>query len=125
MFTQYNVSVIAVVLLLLYVASFALYRTKRIRANTHRAVWNVLLLTAFLVTGAFGLLMALRRDYALALPLPFNINFWHVETGVSMTVIAVFHVGWHLGYFRDLLKRIRADEVDREGGDREMGEEGS
>jgi uncharacterized membrane protein YsdA (DUF1294 family) len=106
-FTAYNVSPIAIGLFLVYAVSFALYRSKRITVQTHRRTWNVLLLVTFLITGVFGLTMAIRRDYALLFSVPFNLIFWHVEAGVVMTVTSIFHLSWHLNYYRDLLKSSR------------------
>lgn len=101
---HYNVLVIAVVLLASYLTSFILSRLGRIKPRTHRAVWNVLLLLTAAATGLMGLVMALRRDIGFELNLPFSIGFWHVEAGVALTLIAIFHIGWHLGYFRSLLR---------------------
>ena len=107
MFTHYYVSPIAIALFLIYTVSFVLYKTKRIRVTTHRKIWNVLLLATFLITGIFGLVMAIRRDYVLLFRMPINLLFWHVEAGVVMTVISLFHLSWHLTYYRDLFKSSR------------------
>ena len=115
MFTHYNVSPIAVALFVIYAVSFALYKAKRIRVGTHRKVWNVLLLVTFLTTAFFGLILAIRRDYLLMFNSPVSLLFWHVEAGVVMTVISLFHLSWHLGYYRDLLKRVR--DKDAANGD--------
>jgi len=106
-FTHYYVSPIAIALFLIYTVSFVLYKTKRIRVTTHRKIWNVLLLATFLITGIFGLVMAIRRDYVLLFRMPINLLFWHVEAGVVMTVISLFHLSWHLTYYRDLFKSSR------------------
>jgi hypothetical protein len=105
--THYNVSPIAIALFLIYAVSFVLYKTKRIRVTTHRKIWNALLLATFLMTGIFGLILAIRRDYVLMFAMPINLLFWHVEAGVVMTVISLFHISWHLTYYRDLLKSSR------------------
>lgn len=117
MFGAYSISPIALGLLVIYAASFALYKTKRIKVTTHRKIWNVLLLGSFLIVAAFGLTMAIRREYALLFSVPFNLIFWHVEAGVVMTVVSIFHLSWHLAYYRDLFKRARA----KEGAAREAG----
>jgi hypothetical protein len=104
MFTRYNVSPIAIVLLIAYVLSFVLYKKGRIKITTHRKIWNVLLLVTFLTTGLFGLILAIRRDYALLFSFPVNLLFWHVEAGVVMTVVSIFHLSWHLNYYRELLR---------------------
>lgn len=65
---------------------------------------------------ALGLTMAIRREYALLFSVPFNLIFWHVEAGVVMTVVSIFHLSWHLTYYRDLFKSARRKEMDvREG----------
>ncbi len=111
----YSISPIALGLMVIYAASFVLYRTKRIKVTTHRKVWNVLLLGSFLVVAGFGLTMAIRREYALLFSVPFNLIFWHVEAGVVMAVVSIFHLSWHLTYYRDLFKRARQKErVERE-----------
>ena len=123
MFTRYNVGPIAIGLVLVYVLSFVLYRTGRIKVTTHRKIWNVLLLATFLVTGIFGLIQAIRIDYVLKFSMRVNMIFWHVEAGVAMTLISLFHLSWHLKYYRDLLKRHRervdqAEGIDRTGGEK-------
>jgi hypothetical protein len=110
--THYMVSPIALGFLLIYAVSFALYKTKRIRVATHRKIWNVLLLATFLITGVFGLLLTIQLDYTLPFTIPINMLFWHVEAGIVMTLISVFHMGWHFNYYRNLVragrKKVRA-----------------
>ena len=127
MFTRYNVSPIAIALVLVYAASFILYKAGKIRVATHRKIWNVLLLLTFLVTGIFGLILAIRRDYVLMFDVPFNLLFWHVEAGVVMTIISIFHLSWHLKYYRDLFKRRRTLLKEAEEGEceRQTGEQRS
>lgn len=67
------------------------------------------------MVAGFGLTMAIRREYALLFSVPFNLIFWHVEAGVVMAVVSIFHLSWHLTYYRDLFKRARQKErVERE-----------
>ncbi len=125
MFTSYNVSLSAIALFVIYAGSFALYKTKRIKIATHRKIWNVLLLATFLMTGIFGLTMAIRRDYVLLFSFPINMLRWHVQAGVVMTIVSIFHLTWHLSYYRDLFRSSRqklnaACEAERE---REAGQE--
>lgn len=117
----YSISPIALGLLVIYAANFALYKTKRIKVSTHRRIWNVLLLGSFLIVAGFGLTMAIRREYALLFSVPFNLIFWHVEAGVVMAVVSIFHLSWHLTYYRDLFKRTRQKE--RASGDAECAQE--
>jgi hypothetical protein len=109
----YNVSPLALGFFLIYAASFALYKTKRIKVTTHRKIWNVLLLGTFLITGVFGLILTIELDYTLPFTIPIDLLFWHVEAGVVMTLISLFHVGWHLNYYRNLVRRRRRGRVAR------------
>ena len=108
MSTHYNVSPIAIALFLVYTVSFILYKTRRIQVSTHRKIWNLLLLVTFLVTAVFGLILAIRRDYLLLFNSPVNLLFWHVEAGVVMTIVSLFHLSWHFNYYLGLFKRSRA-----------------
>ena len=105
--THYNVSPIAITFFLVYAVSFFLYKTKRIKISLHRKIWNVLLLASFLVTGIFGLILTIQLDYKLPFAIPFDLLFWHVEAGIVMTLISLFHVGWHFNYYRNLVRAVR------------------
>jgi hypothetical protein len=105
--THYYISPLAVVFFLVYAASFLLHKTKRIRVTTHRKIWNVLLLATFLVTGIFGMILAIQLDYELPFQMPVNLLFWHVEAGIVMTLISLFHIGWHFKYYANLLRASR------------------
>lgn len=114
MSSQYNVGVIAALVVLAYLTSFILSRTGRLRPARHRAVWNIVLLVAFLATGLFGLGLAILRDTRARVEMPFNVGFWHVETGIVLTLVAAFHVAWHLGYFRSLFARAAQAESEQQ-----------
>lgn len=105
--THYLVSPLALGFLLIYGVSFVLYKTKRMRVATHRKIWNVLLLATFLVTGLFGLILTIQLDYTLPFTIPVDLLFWHVEAGIVMTFISLFHMGWHFKYYRNLLRASR------------------
>lgn len=107
LFTHYNVSPIAIAFFLIYAVSFVLHKTKRIRLATHRKVWNVLLAATFLITGIFGLILTIQLDYELPFTIPFDLLFWHVEAGVVMTLISLFHLGWHFNYYKNLVRSSR------------------
>jgi hypothetical protein len=106
--THYLVSPIALGFFLIYGASFFLYKTRRIRIATHRKIWNVLLLGTFLVTGIFGVILTIQLDYPLPFTMPIDLLFWHVEAGIAMTLISLFHMGWHFNYYKNVVRNARA-----------------
>ncbi|MFH1447508.1 MAG: hypothetical protein ABIG39_01480 [Candidatus Micrarchaeota archaeon] len=103
--SRYYVIPISVAIMVFYSISFILSRKKVIGVVTHRKIWNVLLLITFLVGSILGLLLAVRISLGVIVPLPFNMLFWHVEAGIAMTLIAMFHILWHWPYFKSILKR--------------------
>jgi len=90
---------VAIVFLLVYGVSFALYRTKRLRVATHRKIWNVLLLATFLLCAVLGLVLAVGVSRVQPWQLPTWLIVWHVETGTAMSLISFFHIGWHMRYY--------------------------
>ena len=116
--THYYISPIAISFFLIYVISFALYKTKRIKIATHRKIWNVLLLATFLVTGIFGLILTIQLDYRLPFQMPVNLLFWHVEAGIVMTLISIFHIAWHAKYYAKLLRTSRSKRRAAESAER-------
>ena len=92
--SYYYVSPVAIIFLLVYATSFILYKTKSIQVATHRKIWNLLLLGTFLVTGAFGLILAIGISQNPPWVVPQWLLFWHVEIGIMMAFISFFHLAW-------------------------------
>lgn len=96
---RYNFFPISIATILLYSVTFVLAKMKRIPLVLHRKIWNYVLLISFIVSGVLGLLLTFRISTGINIPLPFNMLFWHVEGGIVMGIISVFHVLWHTRYF--------------------------
>ncbi|KXB05350.1 hypothetical protein AKJ49_00995 [candidate division MSBL1 archaeon SCGC-AAA382A03] len=96
----YNLLPILIVLSLSYSITLFLSKRKSISTLTHKRIWNVFLLITFLASGILGILLVIRINFGFVIPLPFNILFWHVEAGIAMFVICIFHI---IERFRALL----------------------
>lgn len=101
----YHLLPISLFLVFLYLVGCILSRKKVIKVVNHRRVWNFLLLLTFLFSGISGILLIIKINLGIVIPLPFNILFWHVETGIAMFVISIFHILWHWVYFKNIFKR--------------------
>ena len=99
----YDLAPISLFLIFLYVLSHILSKKNIISIGNHRKLWNILLLVTFLVSGILGILLVIKINFGIAIPLPFNILFWHVEAGIAMAVISIFHILWHWTYFKNLI----------------------
>jgi hypothetical protein len=87
-----------------YFLSIILYRTRIYNKRTHRRIWNGLLLITFLVSGILGLVLVIQINYQIFFEYFFTFLQWHVDFGIGMAWIAIFHVIWHFKYFRNIFK---------------------
>jgi len=101
----YNFFLITIIVLLFYFFSFLLYKNKKISLLAHCRFWNVILLLTFLISALIGLILAFSIDQKLSLSWYLPFLWLHVETGIIMALVSIFHVLWHLPYFTSLLKK--------------------
>ncbi len=52
-----------------------------------------------------GIIMAVRINYKLDIPWVDQITIFHVDFGISMVMIAIFHFTWHIKYYTDIFRR--------------------
>ncbi len=84
---------------LLYATTWTLAARKAIKAVTHRRIWNIVLLVSMAISAILGLFLILSIDFNIDIQLPFNMLFWHVEAGIALSIIGLFHILWHWRYF--------------------------
>jgi spermidine synthase len=89
--------------LLLYGFTFLLNRTGFINPSAHRQLWNTALLLTFFATAILGIILAIQVNYKLDMPVVDKLIVWHVNFGIGMSFIAVFHFSWHWSYYRKLI----------------------
>jgi len=88
-----------------YFLSYYLLKIKKITLITHRRLWNIILLISFIFSGIIGLILALSIDLKLSLSWYRSFLWIHVESGIIMTLISIFHIFWHLPFFLNLLSK--------------------
>ncbi len=102
----YHFIPIVSVLTILYIISYLLSKKKKITVAKHRIFWNFLLLISFLISSILGILLIIKINSGLTSVMPFNSLFWHVEIGIAMVTITIFHMLWHLPYFKIMFKTL-------------------
>jgi len=93
---SYDLIFVSILTFSLYFTTFFLAKYKKIKKKTHRKIWNILLLLTFLVSCLCGFFLVLQINYHFLFSIFRTLLYWHVEIGISMTLIAVFHILWHL-----------------------------
>ena len=99
----YNFIPLSLIVIFLYALTWTLAKFKKIKLINHRKLWNWILLFVFLAAGISGILLVIRINYGIVMPGPFNILRMHVETGIVMTIISIFHIAWHWRYYFNFL----------------------
>ena len=99
----YHLLPISLLLIIFYAITRILAKKKIISVMDHKKIWNGLLLISFLISGMLGIVLIIEINFGTKFLLPFNILFWHVEIGIAMFVICVFHIIERWNYFRNLV----------------------
>lgn len=88
----------------LYLLTFILVKTRKMAKPTHRKIWNVVLAATCIVSCLLGILLAFLLNYGYRPTWYINILHWHVYFGIAMTVIVLFHIFWHVEYYKAIFK---------------------
>lgn len=102
----YDLILISGLTLGMYFLTYILYKTKTIRKQIHRRIWNSLLLLTFLGSGIIGLLLVIQINYHIWLGIYRDFLYWHVQLGIAMALISILHALWHISYFKKLFNKL-------------------
>lgn len=101
---KYNFLLFTLISILGYLTTFFLSKKNIISIQNHRKIWNLFLLISFLISGILGLLLVIRINYGIVFNFPFNMLNYHVEAGIFLVWISIFHTLWHWSYIKNILK---------------------
>ncbi|MGB9980164.1 hypothetical protein [Methanobacterium sp.] len=76
-----------------YLVTYTLYKTGLIRKSLHVNLWNFILFSAFLVTAVAGFILMILLDLGLITSINLGLLYWHVEFGITMALVTLFHIG--------------------------------
>ncbi len=100
----YHFFSIALPLTGLYILLQWLSNQQKIKKASFFKIWNTLLLITFVITALLGLLLTVKLIYHLQIPFIKSIYLVHVDFGVAMSVITLFHLARHWKYYKNLVK---------------------
>jgi len=100
---EYNFILITIISIIIYLGSYFYFKDDLI---LHKKVWNVLLLITFIITALTSIVYLFKLDLQVNFGISMAfISFWHIEIGLVMTIISIFHALWHLTYFKYAFKK--------------------
>lgn len=102
---NYHFLLIFLITFFAYFLSLFFVKSKIINLVIHRRIWNIILLISFLISGVLGLILAFSIDQKLTVSWYLPFLWFHVEFGIVMALVSIFHILWHLPYFVSLAKK--------------------
>jgi len=54
-------------------------------------IWNFIMGLIFLISAGAGFILLLFMEFGVVLPISPQLLYWHVELGLSLVLITVFH----------------------------------
>lgn len=101
----YDLILIMALTLGLYALTFILVKANVLKKTTHRKIWNSILLITALVSCLLGFFLVFQINYGWKMDWFWKVKFYHVEFGIAMTIVALFHIFWHMNYWKTLFKK--------------------
>lgn len=74
-----------------YLFTYSLYKRHFIKKSIHVNLWNLIIGIAFLISAGGGFLLLILMELGITLPINFGLMYWHVELGITLLMVAVFH----------------------------------
>lgn len=75
-----------------YLFTYCLYKLNLIKKAIHINVWNLIILGAFIVSGGAGFILVILLELGVSLPLSLQFLYWHVELGLTLALVTIFHL---------------------------------
>ncbi len=103
----YNLLEIGIITLILYSLSWLFTKYYLISKRLHKRIWNVILLISFIISCFLGIILIIQINYGIWPALKSEFLYWHVQVGIVMTLVGLFHALWHINYFKKIFSRIQ------------------
>ena len=110
----YDLILISALTLGLYALTFILVKANVLKKITHRKIWNAILLITALVSCLLGFFLVFQINYGWKMDWFWKVKFYHVEFGIAMTIVALFHIFWHMNYWKTLFKKREKKQEDKQ-----------
>lgn len=110
----YDLILITALTLGLYALTFILVKANVLKKTTHRKIWNSILLITALVSCLLGFFLVFQINYGWKMDWFWKVKFYHVEFGIAMTIVALFHIFWHMNYWKTLFKKREKKQEDKQ-----------
>jgi hypothetical protein len=102
---SYHTLLIILAILFFYILTRILCSFKIIKLPLHKKIWNIILAFTFFLSSTLGLILAISIDNKISTTWYRPMLWWHVEAGIAMSIIAIFHFLERIKYYLNIFKR--------------------
>ena len=103
---SYEFVPVSLIIIILYAISYLLYKEDVITDAMHAKIWNIAIFVMGLILATIGLLISIFAEYGITIAINALMVFWHVEIGIVLFIIALFHIHLHWERFKRVTLRI-------------------
>jgi hypothetical protein len=103
---SYEFIPISIIVIIVYAITYVLYKENVITEALNAKVWAILILITTLILVFIGLILTLFTEYGIYSPITSDLLFWHVEIGIILFIIALFHIHLHWDRLKLITLRI-------------------
>jgi len=112
-YSRYDLILLSSLTVGFYLLTYILSKTGVIRTCTHRRIWNVVLLLAALLSILIGFVLVILLNYCIRFKYYNSLNLIHVEAGIVLALIVIFHISWHFKYYKNIFKNNNKDKITK------------
>lgn len=105
--TKYHLLSITALVCITYLLSYLGTKTGIYKLKDHSKFWNTILLICFLVAGSLGFFLVIQINFKIEISFIELIMLLHVDVGIALFLVSLFHILLHWSYFMQLLSRSR------------------
>ncbi len=100
---EYTIFNVTLPLIGVYILTYTLYRNGRLRRSFHVNLWNLIILIAFLISGIGGFILLFLLENGIRFSLNSQLLYWHVEAGLALVLVTIFHFHCYRGSLNRIL----------------------
>lgn len=100
---SYDIFLPSIPVIVGYLGTYILYKTGIIKKKIHVNIWHFIICVAFLISGGAGFLLVLLLDAGISIPINAQLLYWHVELGVTLVIVTIFHFHIYKKGFKAML----------------------
>ena len=94
---EYEILIPSMLVIGLYIITYGLYKRGLVNRRWHVNLWNLIIFIAFIISGIGGFILLFMLEYGLKAPFNQQLLYWHVEAGVGLVIITIFHFHCYKG----------------------------